>query len=73
MILRQVLMEGAKALREAGIEGPERDARLLLAEVIGMPAARLSLEPDLKCVAIRALHQAVGTPADRKPGDGGTD
>ena len=70
MILRQVLMEGAKALREAGIEGPERDARLLLAEVIGMPAARMSLEPDLKVteaqtkefhgfLARRAAHEPV--------------
>lgn len=39
-------MEGTRALRDAGVPGPERDARLLLAEAISMPVARLTLEPD---------------------------
>lgn len=47
MILRQVLLEGTRALRDAGIEGPERDARLLLAEVVGLSVSRMTLEPDL--------------------------
>ncbi|CUJ32069.1 peptide chain release factor N(5)-glutamine methyltransferase [Cognatishimia activa] len=46
MILRVALMEGTRALRDAGIAGPERDARLLLAEVLGMSVGRLTLEPD---------------------------
>lgn len=46
MILREVLMEGTRALRDAGVPGPERDARLLLAEAIDLPVARLTLEPD---------------------------
>lgn len=46
MILREVLMEGTRALRDAGVPGPERDARLLLAEAISLPVARLTLEPD---------------------------
>lgn len=69
MILRQVLMEGAKALREAGIDGPERDARLLLAEVIGMPAARMSLEPDLKVSSSQAkeFHSFLARRVAREP------
>lgn len=46
MILRQALQEGTRALRAAGIPGPERDARLLLAEAIDLPVSRLTLEPD---------------------------
>ncbi|SEO68477.1 [protein release factor]-glutamine N5-methyltransferase [Salinihabitans flavidus] len=46
MILRAALSEGARALRAVGIEGAERDARILLAEVLGLSPARLSLEPD---------------------------
>ncbi len=46
MILRQVLREGTRALRDAGIAGPERDARLLLAEVLGLSVSRMTLEPD---------------------------
>jgi release factor glutamine methyltransferase len=69
MILRQVLLEGAKALREAGIEGPERDARLLLAEVIGMPVARMSLEPDLKVSAAQTkeFHGYLARRSAREP------
>jgi len=46
MILRDALLEGTRALREAGVPGPERDARLLLAEVLSMSVGRLTLEPD---------------------------
>ncbi|WP_370231440.1 peptide chain release factor N(5)-glutamine methyltransferase [Cognatishimia sp.] len=69
MILRQVLMEGTKALRDAGIEGPERDARLLLAEVIGMLAARMSLEPDLKVSDAQAkeFHSFLARRVAREP------
>lgn len=48
MTLRQVLLEGTRALRDAGIDGPERDARLLLAEILGLSVSRLSLEPDFR-------------------------
>lgn len=46
MILRDALISGTRALREAGVPGPERDARILLAEVLGMSVGRLTLEPD---------------------------
>lgn len=46
MNLREVLMQGTRALRDAGVPGPERDARLLLAECVDLPVSRLTLEPD---------------------------
>ena len=42
--LRAALVAGARALSE--IDGGARDARALLAEAVGLPAGRLSLEPD---------------------------
>lgn len=42
--LRAALAQGARVLSE--IEGGARDARLLLAGALGLPAGRLSLEPD---------------------------
>ena len=69
MILRQVLTEGTRALREAGIEGPERDARLLLAEVLGLSPARMSLEPDLKVSEsqTKAFHGFLARRVAREP------
>ncbi|MEQ9693902.1 peptide chain release factor N(5)-glutamine methyltransferase [Shimia sp. SDUM112013] len=51
MILRKALQDGMARLRDAGIHGPERDARALLADAVGLPPARLSLEPDLELTA----------------------
>ncbi len=44
--LREVLAEAVQALSRAGVEGAVRDARLLLAAIIGLDVARLSLEPE---------------------------
>lgn len=40
-----LLAEAASRLDAAGVEDPRRDARLLLAEALGVPAHRLILEP----------------------------
>ncbi len=45
--LREVLGQGVRALNEAGVDGALRDARLLLADALGLEVARLTLEPDL--------------------------
>lgn len=47
MKLSDVTMRGAKALREAGIEGAMRDARLLVADVVGLAPSRITLEADM--------------------------
>lgn len=44
--LRAALAAGAARLSAAGIAGGARDARALLAEVIGVPAGRLSITED---------------------------
>ncbi|WP_353532587.1 peptide chain release factor N(5)-glutamine methyltransferase [Cognatishimia sp. WU-CL00825] len=62
-------MQGTRALREAGIPGPERDARLLLAEVVGLPVARMTLEPDLEITESQAgtFHQFLARRVAREP------
>ncbi len=69
MILRQVLLEGTRALRDAGIEGPERDARLLLAEVVGLSVSRMTLEPDLPISEVQfdQFHGMLARRAAREP------
>ncbi|MGH1465574.1 MAG: peptide chain release factor N(5)-glutamine methyltransferase [Cognatishimia sp.] len=69
MQLRQVLIQGTRALRDAGIPGPERDARLLLAEVVGLPVARMTLEPDLQVTEAQAgtFHQFLARRVAREP------
>ncbi|MDP2495153.1 peptide chain release factor N(5)-glutamine methyltransferase [Shimia thalassica] len=47
MILRDALRKGIGQLRDANIEGPERDVRILLAHVMGIPTGHISLEPDM--------------------------
>lgn len=44
--LRMALRDGTAQLAAAGIAGAPRDARLLLAETIGVPSARMSIAPD---------------------------
>ena len=46
--LRAALAAGVARLAAAGIDGAPRDARVLLAEAIGLPAGRLLIEPDRK-------------------------
>lgn len=69
MILREVLMEGTRALRDAGVPGPERDARLLLAEAIDLPVARLTLEPDWPVTAaqVAIFHGFLARRSAREP------
>lgn len=55
MILREALASRGRLLREAGIEGPERDARILLAEALGMAPSRLTLEADLKVTEAQVM------------------
>jgi release factor glutamine methyltransferase len=44
--LRAALAAGSAWLTSEGIDGGPRDARVLLAEAIGVPVGRLSIEPD---------------------------
>ncbi len=69
MILRQALQEGTRALRDAGIPGPERDARLLLSEAIDLPVARLTLEPDWPVSVAQAevFHSYLARRVAREP------
>jgi release factor glutamine methyltransferase len=46
MSISEVLVVGVKTLREAGIDGATRDARLLLAEVMGLGVDRLTIEAE---------------------------
>ena len=56
MSLRELVREAARALAEAGVETPERDARLLAAAAIGCSAAELISCPDLS-VDAAARHR----------------
>lgn len=69
MILREVLLEGTRALRDAGVPGPERDARLLLAEAIDLPVARLTLEPDwpISTEQVTVFHGYLARRSAREP------
>lgn len=69
MILRAALIEGTRALREAGVPGPERDARLLLAEVLGMSVGRLTLEPDWEVSPeqVKRFHGFLARRSAREP------
>jgi release factor glutamine methyltransferase len=44
--LKELVREASRALMEAGVEGPERDARLLAAAAIGCAPAELIVRPD---------------------------
>ncbi len=46
MLVRLALMDASKTLRDAGLTGGERDARLIFAFVDGSPVGRLSLKLD---------------------------
>lgn len=53
--IRGVLLRGSERLAAAGVPGAARDARLLLAEALGLPAGRLTLVMDDE-VAISAVR-----------------
>ncbi len=70
--LREVLAEGARALAAAGVAGAARDARRLLAGVLGLEAGRFALEPERVLGAGEAARfeaaiaaRAVGKPVSR--------
>lgn len=46
MSIREVLIQGIKTLRDGAIEGPERDARLLLAGAMALDVSRLTIEAE---------------------------
>lgn len=48
MILREALAAVSARLAEAGVDGPARDARALVAEVAGLAADRVLIEGDLE-------------------------
>jgi release factor glutamine methyltransferase len=54
--LRELVREASRALAQAGVEGPERDARLLAAAAIGCSAAELISRPD-RAVDDAASHR----------------
>jgi len=51
--LRAVLGQGVGRLNQAGVAGAVRDARLILADILGLEVARLSLDPDHPVDAIQ--------------------
>lgn len=63
------LRDGITTLREAGIEDAPRDARLLMAKAMGVPADRLTLhlQDQLKPEVAAAFASLVKTRATRQP------
>ncbi|PTQ75251.1 peptide chain release factor N(5)-glutamine methyltransferase [Celeribacter persicus] len=69
MTVQAALIEGTKRLAEAGIEGGARDARLLMAHVLGVAPSRLTLVmPDAIPEGDRAAFEAaIGRRVRREP------
>jgi len=69
MIARQALMAAVPRLRAAGIEDPARDARLLLAHAMGLPAARLTLHlsDEMTPPQAAAYEKVIAARTARKP------
>ncbi len=67
--LREVLAGGARALAAAGVAEAARDARRLLAGVLGLEAGRLALEPERALTAGEAarFEAAIAARAAGKP------
>ena len=63
------LRDGIATLREAGIEDAPRDARLLLAKAMGVPADRLTLhlQDPLKAEAAHSFADLLKARAARQP------
>jgi release factor glutamine methyltransferase len=64
---RAVLAEATARLREAGVESPEHDARVLLAHALGVDRARLALIDDVPAAAAEEYAALVARRAGREP------
>lgn len=64
-----LLRDGIASLREAGIEDAPRDARLLMAKAMGVPADRLTLhlQDQLTAETAQTFRRLVTTRATRQP------
>lgn len=69
MTVQSVLIAGTKRLSEAGIEGGARDARLLMAHVLGLEPSRLTLVmPDpIDAEQAAAFETAIDRRVNREP------
>ena len=69
MSIQTALIAGTKRLNEAGIEGAPRDARLLMAHVLGIAPGRLTLVlPDaITAEQAQGFEQAIERRAKREP------
>ncbi|WP_417274886.1 peptide chain release factor N(5)-glutamine methyltransferase [Celeribacter halophilus] len=69
MSVQTALIAGTKRLNEAGIEGAPRDARLLMAHVLGIAPGRLTLVlPDaITAEQAQGFEQAIERRAKREP------
>ena len=67
--LRELVREASRLLAPAGVEGPERDARLLAAAAIGCSPAALIARPDqvVDEAACRRLEELVQRRCAREP------
>jgi release factor glutamine methyltransferase len=67
--LRELVREASRFLAQAGVEGPERDARLLAAAAIGCSPAELIARPDrvVDEAACRCLAELVQRRCAREP------
>jgi release factor glutamine methyltransferase len=67
--LAEALAQGFARLQGAGIDGPGRDARLLLAHAAGLPADRLTmhLADELPAPALATFETLLDQRATRKP------
>jgi release factor glutamine methyltransferase len=65
---RRLLAANATArLREAGVESPEHDAEVLLAQVLGVERSRLALVDDVPASAVEEYAALVARRAAREP------
>lgn len=69
MRLSQARAEAARTLRAAGIEGAARDADRILAAILGLEPARLSMmdDRDLAAAEIARLDRGIAARAARQP------
>lgn len=67
--LGDILAAAAERLRLAGVEGPRRDARFLMGEVLGLSTAEMVAHPErpLSAAEAAAVEAAVARRARREP------
>jgi release factor glutamine methyltransferase len=65
--LREVVEAAAETLRQAGVEAPLSEARVLLAHALGLPLSRLDLQPSVPGEAQVRFNALVGERASRRP------